>query len=161
GMKWTPPGRCGAMSLTTEDLTEPTSETVAPGARCGAISWATAPHWPTGMHAMTRSAPATAAALVSTTESAIPSSTTRWRGARAHRGGAGHWDRAGGARPRSRSGRSRSAPGDRRSAHARSRRPPQKFPKRADDEAVRLFASDRHAQRVRQLVGADGAQDQP
>ena len=38
GTKCTPAGRCGAMSRTTAPLTEPTSETIAPGLRCGAIS---------------------------------------------------------------------------------------------------------------------------
>ena len=37
-MKCTPVGRCGAMSRTTAPLTEPTSETIAPGLRCGPIS---------------------------------------------------------------------------------------------------------------------------
>ena len=55
------------MSRTTEPLTEPTSETVAPFIRCGPISLATAPQAPTGMQTMTRSAPSTAAALLSTT----------------------------------------------------------------------------------------------
>ena len=36
GTKCTLFGRCGAMSRTTAPLTEPTSETMAPGARCGA-----------------------------------------------------------------------------------------------------------------------------
>ena len=53
------------MSRTTAALTEPTSETVAPGIRCGPISAATSPQAPTGTQTMTRSAPATAAALVS------------------------------------------------------------------------------------------------
>ena len=35
GTKCTPVGRCGAMSRTTAPLTEPTSETMAPGLRCG------------------------------------------------------------------------------------------------------------------------------
>ncbi len=67
------------MSRTTAPLTEPTSETIAPGLRCGAISCATAPQAPTGMHRMTRSASSTASALVSTTESVMPSSLTRAR----------------------------------------------------------------------------------
>ena len=67
------------MSRMIAPLTEPTSETVAPGARCGAISFATGPQAPTGMHKMTRSAPSTAAAFVSTTWSARPSSATRRR----------------------------------------------------------------------------------
>ena len=67
------------MSRTTEPLTEPTSETVAPALRCGPISAATAPHAPTGMQTITRSAPFAASALVATTLSAMPSSTTRLR----------------------------------------------------------------------------------
>ena len=55
------------MSRSTEPLTEPTSETIAPGVRCGPISAATGPQAPTGIETMTRSAPSTAAALVSTT----------------------------------------------------------------------------------------------
>ncbi len=55
------------MSRTTAPLTEPTSETVAPFIRCGPISFATSPQAPTGMQTMTRSAPSTAAALLSTT----------------------------------------------------------------------------------------------
>ena len=67
------------MSRTTEPLTEPTSETTAPGLRCGPISAATAPQAPTGMQTITRSASFTASALVATTLSAKPSSTTRLR----------------------------------------------------------------------------------
>ncbi len=67
GTKCTPTGMWGDMSRSTAPLTEPTSETVAAGARCGLISAATVPQAPTGMHRMTRSAPSTAAALVSTT----------------------------------------------------------------------------------------------
>ena len=52
---------------------------MAPARKCGAISRAAAPHWPTGMQTMTRSAPSTAAALVLTTWSAMPSSMTRRR----------------------------------------------------------------------------------
>ena len=76
GTKCTPAGMCGDISFTTAPLTEPTSERIAPGARCGPISAATAPHAPTGMETMTRSAPSAAAALVSTTWSARPSSAT-------------------------------------------------------------------------------------
>src|SRR2546430_9464514 len=67
------------MSRTTAPLTEPTSETIAPRLRWGAISSATAPQAPTGMHRMTRSVLSTAFALLSTTESAMPSSLTRAR----------------------------------------------------------------------------------
>ena len=45
------------MSRTTEPLTEPTSDTIAPGSRCGPIALAIAPHAPTGMQRITRSAP--------------------------------------------------------------------------------------------------------
>ena len=79
GTKCTPAGRCGAISRSTEPLTEPTSDTIAPGLRCGPISRATAPQAPTGMQTMARSAPSTAAALVSTTWSARPSSAIRRR----------------------------------------------------------------------------------
>ena len=79
GTKCTVSGRCAPMSRTTEPLTEPTSDTTAPGLRCGPISLATAPQTPTGTHTMTRSAPSTACALVSTTLSAMPSSATRAR----------------------------------------------------------------------------------
>ena len=51
------------MSRTTVPFTEPTSDTIAPGARCGPISFATGPQAPTGMQTMTRSAPSTAAAF--------------------------------------------------------------------------------------------------
>ena len=79
GTKCTSGGRCGAIVATTAALTEPTSDTVAPGARWGPISAATAPHAPTGTHTITRSAPAAAAALFSATWSASPSSATRCR----------------------------------------------------------------------------------
>ena len=52
------------MSRITEPLTDPTSETIAPGARWGAISCATAPQAPTGMQTMTRSAFLTARGLI-------------------------------------------------------------------------------------------------
>ena len=78
-MKWTPAGMWGAMSRTTAALTEPTSETVAPGFRCGPMSFATAAQAPIGTQTITRSAPATAAALLSTTSSASPSSRMRCR----------------------------------------------------------------------------------
>jgi hypothetical protein len=41
-------GSCGAICATTEPLTEPTSETIAPGLRRGPIASATAPQAPTG-----------------------------------------------------------------------------------------------------------------
>ena len=79
GTKCTPAGMWGDISFTTAPLTEPTSDTTAPGARCGPISAATMPHAPTGIETMTRSAPSAAAALVSTTWSARPSSAIRRR----------------------------------------------------------------------------------
>ena len=60
GTKWTWDGRWGAMAAITASLTEPTSVTIAPGARCGPICSATAPHAPTGTDTITRSAPLTA-----------------------------------------------------------------------------------------------------
>ena len=56
GTKCTLAGKCGAMSRTTAPLTEPTSETIAPGFRWAAISCATGPQAPTGMQRITRSA---------------------------------------------------------------------------------------------------------
>ena len=47
---------------TTACLTEPTSDTMAPGFSAGAMPAATAPHAPTGTQKMTRSAPRTASA---------------------------------------------------------------------------------------------------
>src|SRR5450631_4490827 len=67
GTKCTVAGRYGATALMIETLTEPTSDTIAPGSRYGAISRAIAPIAPAGAHSMTRSAPATAAAAVSVT----------------------------------------------------------------------------------------------
>ena len=66
-MKWTPSGMCGPTAAITAPLTEPTSLTVAPGSRCGAISAATSPIAPTGTQRITRSAPAAAAAALSRT----------------------------------------------------------------------------------------------
>ena len=57
-------GRCFVSAASTAPLTEPTSETMAPGARCGAISCATASIAPTGTQRMTRSAPSTASAAL-------------------------------------------------------------------------------------------------
>ena len=58
GMKWTPARDVRAPTAAiTARLTEPTSLTVAPGFRPGAISAATAPMAPTGTQRMTRSAP--------------------------------------------------------------------------------------------------------
>lgn len=62
GMKCTLSGICGAICAMTEALVEPTSVTMAPGFRCGAICSATAPDEPTGTETMTRSASLTACA---------------------------------------------------------------------------------------------------
>src|SRR5438067_10879092 len=43
GTKWTMLGRCGTIALMIEALTEPTSDTIVPGLRCGPISRAIAP----------------------------------------------------------------------------------------------------------------------
>src|SRR5690242_13827134 len=59
----------------------------------------------------------------------------------------------------SRSARRRSAPAGR--TWARSRRAPDEFGQRLEGEAVRLLGADAHAQRVRQPVAGDLAQDQP
>ena len=67
GIRCTPFGMYGAMSFRTWPLTEPTSDTIAPGLSEPAISAATGPLAPTGMQTMTRSASFAASALVSTT----------------------------------------------------------------------------------------------
>src|SRR3977135_2177278 len=56
GTKWTMAGRCGATALMIETLTDPTSDTIAPGLSRGPISRAIAPMTPTGAQRMTRSA---------------------------------------------------------------------------------------------------------
>src|SRR5208282_2365600 len=167
GTKCTPAGKCGAMSRSTAPLTEPTSETVAPRARCGPISSATAPQAPTGTQTMTRSAPATAAALLSTTWSASPSSATRRR-VSAERAVATisrttPCARAARAieepiKPTPIKARRLNSGADFVTASCRFR---QELSERGDDEVVRLLLADAHAQRVRQLVGAELAQDEP
>src|SRR5580700_8853076 len=157
-----PAGTYGAMSRTTCALTEPTSDRIAPRLRRGAISRATSAHWPTGMQAMTRSAPSTAAALLSATWSASPSSITRRRVA-GERAVATIW-------PTSRCARAaraieepiRPVPISARrpnsgSAMARSRH---ELCQGGDHQPVRLLGADAHAQRMRQAIGADLAQDE-
>ncbi len=152
GMKWTPAGMWGAMSRTTAALTEPTSETVAPGLRCGPISLATAPQAPIGTQTMTRSAffdrvragvddgvgePQFADALAASARSAT-SQRFRARGrARAPR-----------ARLSRRSGRRRSAPGGHRGL-AKPSLPSHEFLQRTDHEPVGLLGADAQPQRVR------------
>src|ERR1700689_5303567 len=166
GTKCTPLGMCGPISRTMAPLTEPTSDTIAPGLSCGAISLAIAPQAPTGAQTMTRSAPATAAALVSTTWSASPSSATRRRVA-AERALATISRTA----PCARAARAIEEPirptpikASRLKSVAvlltASRRLCQKFLERRDDEPVGLFGADRHAQRVRQFVRRRPTQDQ-
>src|SRR5262245_36447388 len=172
GTRWMPAGTWGAMSRSTADLTEPTSDRIAPRARCGPISFAAAPLWPTGMQTITRSALSTAAALVSTTWSASPSSSARRRVA-AERAVATMLRTTPCARaaraieepirptPISarRLNRTRfaivsvsSAPLTSGLCHERG--------ERLDGQPVRLLAPDAHAQRMRQPVGADLTQDQ-
>ena len=43
GTKWTPSGKCGVTESSAAPLTEPTSETMAPGDRLGAMARATSP----------------------------------------------------------------------------------------------------------------------
>ena len=129
--------------------------------RCGPISFATAPQAPTGMQTMTRSAPSTAAALVSTTWSAMPSSATRLRVA-AERAVATIERTALCARaaraieepisPTPISARRFEERLGRRAGHPAC---PMKSASACDHEPVGLLAADGHAQRVRQLVGAD------
>ena len=69
GTKCTPSGTCGPTASTTAALTEPTSITVAPGFRCGAMASATTPIAPTGTASTIRSAPSTAASALSQTVS--------------------------------------------------------------------------------------------
>src|SRR5262249_58429438 len=57
GTKSTVAGIWGATALMMAVLTEPVSETIVPGAICGAISCATVPIAQTGTQRMTRSAP--------------------------------------------------------------------------------------------------------
>src|SRR5271154_6558605 len=167
GTKCTPSGRCGPMSRTMAPLTEPTSETVAPGLSCGAISLAISPQTRTGAQTMTRSAPATAAALVSTTWSASPSSATRRRVA-AERALAAISRTA----PCARAARAIDEPIRPTPIRARRlkigagvatglRRVRQEVLERRDDQPVRFLGADRHAQRVRQFVGRGLPQDQP
>src|SRR5271170_631177 len=167
GTKCTPGGSCGAMSRTIAPLTDPTSETTAPGLSRGAISLAISPHTPTGAQTMTRSAPAAAAALVSTTWSASPSSATRRRVA-AERALAAISRTA----PCARAARAIDEPIRPTPIRARrlkigagvatgSRRFRQEVLERRDHKSVRFLGADRHAQRVRQFVSRGLPQDQP
>ena len=106
----------GPMSRTIAPLTEPTSDTIALRLSGAARSrLAISPQAPTGAQTMTRSAPATAAAAVSTTWSAnaeFGDASPRRRGpGTSRRFRARRPVRAPPARSTSRSGRRRSAPG--------------------------------------------------
>ena len=78
-MKCTALGICGPTASITACLTDPTSVTVAPGFRCGAMSAATAPIAPTGTASTTRSASRTASAALSQTVSTKPTSSAAAR----------------------------------------------------------------------------------
>src|SRR5271170_7181084 len=156
------------MSRTMAPLTEPTSETVAPGLSPAAISLAISPQTPIGAQTMTRSAPATAPALVSTTWSARPSSATRRRVA-AERALATISRTA----PCARAARAieepiRPTPSSARRLNSGADAPfvttsrlfCQEIPEPGHDEAVRFFGADAQAQRVRQFVGGRLAQDE-
>ena len=120
-----------------------------------------------GAQTITRSAPATAAASVSTTWSAMPSSAMRRRVA-AERALAAISRTA----PCVRAARAIDEPIRPTPISARrlksgaglvtaSRRLGQKFAKRGNDEPVRLFGADGHAQRIRQLIGRGLPQNEP
>ena len=61
GTKWTPSGNSMSSCRIAASLTEPTSVTTVPGARCGPMAAATSANAPMGVHRNTVSAPATAA----------------------------------------------------------------------------------------------------
>src|ERR1700722_20330590 len=170
-----PSGKWGLMSRTTAPLTEPTSETVAPGIKWGPISAAISPQTPTGTQTITRSAPATAAALGSTTWSARPSSATRWRVA-AERAVAtisrtvpcarAAWAIEELIRPtpikarRLYNGACRLTLKSLQTESGVPLGPSQKFAERADHQPVCFFAADGHAECIRQLVRADLTQNE-
>ena len=70
-LKWAGPDMSARSSITAR-LTDPTSVTVAPGFRTGAICSITAPITPTGTQSTTRSAPSTASVTLSQTRSHRP-----------------------------------------------------------------------------------------
>ena len=152
------------MSRTTEPLTEPTSDRIAPGLRCGPISLATSPLAPTGIETMTRSASFTACRvglghLLRKTEFGDALSRVR----RARGGNDASWPRrtrAPRARSTRRSGRCRSARGARQWVRPFVTARAQLLPMNsASVLTVRRLASsepDRHAQGIRQVIGAHG-----
>src|SRR6202011_4518977 len=173
GTKWTMAGRCGATALMIEALTDPTSDTIAPGLRCGPISRAIAPMTPTGAQRMTRRAASTAAASVAVARSASARSVPLARTA---------LDESGAIISRASPLRRQTCARDEpiRPMPMRARRwnrgslrgPPRPSGTRGafkldevleglDNETVRLRRADREPQAMRQPVGADNAQDQP
>src|SRR5580692_9766469 len=167
GMRLTPAGTCGARSRSTAPLTEPTSDRMAPGLRWEPISRATAPNAPIGTQRITRSAPATAAAAVSTTLSTMPNCSMRCRV-----GSARDVATMVSTTPRERAARAIDEPIRPTPISAKrlksgaglvtaSRRLGQKFPQRGHDKPVRLLGADGHAQRIRQLIGRRLPQNEP
>ena len=166
GMKWTPAGRCGCTCAITAPFTEPTSETMAPGLRPGAICLG---HRAAGAdrhaeddeigvpHGLGRGS---VVDLVGDAELAHP---------RAHRLASVDGDdrarrgcvAARRARSTSRSGRGRRGRCARRAAFsARTElsgmvRASMKSRERRDHEPVRLLGADGQAQGVRQAIGID------
>ena len=153
------------MSRTTEPLTEPTSDTIAPFIRCGPISFATVAAGADRnadddeVGALDRGGVALDDLIG---EAELGHALARLRRARGGDDRARRALRARGARDRA----ADQADADQRQAveerllqlgHAGL---PQELGERLDHEPVGLLAADRHAQRVRQLVGADLAQDE-
>ena len=169
-----PAGRCGAIAAITAPLTEPTSETIAPGLRCGAIS---ARHRAVGAdrHAKDDEIGARAPPPASVGDDLV-AEPERLGASRAHRRiGVGRrrssratLRAAPRARSTSRSGRrpmiaSRSKSGASSGAPRRvsSRRPPlMNSASAATTPSVRLFGADRQAQAIGQAVAGDRAQDE-
>src|SRR3984893_862961 len=156
-----------------EALTDPTSDTIAPGLRCGPISRAIAPMTPTGAQRMTRSAASTAAAAVFMTRSASARSITL--AAKALDESVETISRASPLRRQPRAGDEPIRPMPmraRRWNRGSLRGPPRPSGTRGafkldevlegfHNETVRLCRADREPQAMRQPVGADSAQDQP
>ncbi len=140
-------------------LTEPTSETMAPGFEMRRDLRATAPHAPTGTQTMTRSAPSTAAAALSrrpgrrcrarrprrahrpTRRSRRSFARSALACARARDRRADQADADQGERVRTKA-RCRAAPGGQPRAGSRTR----EILERRDDEAIGLLGADGHAQ---------------
>src|ERR1700719_3857913 len=156
-----------------EALTDPTSDTIAPGLRCGPISRAIAPMTPTGAQRMTRSAASTAAAAVSMTRSASASSIALARTAldvsvamiscaSPLRGQPRARDEP--IRPmpmRARRWNKGSLSGPPRPSGTRGAFKLDEVLEGLDNETVRFPGADREPQAMWQPVFADSAQDQP